>query len=158
MHSTQTATVTINAAFLQEIKEDNRELRQVLHKIATIASRPRLAVRPRHLVGLLQQLRDQLAMHFALEEAYGYFEDAVSVAPWLCCAAEELRGQHTELFLDICGIVDEAEELLYHDAPANLLRRLARQFVEWHSRFLDHEVRETNLVLAAFDDDIGVGD
>lgn len=158
MSTVMTATVTVNAAFLQEIKQDNRELRQLLHQVNTVVSRPLRNKRPRQIVHLLQRLRDQLAMHFALEEAYGYFEDAVSVAPRLCYEAQELRGQHGAMFLEICRIVERAEMLFYHEAPGTVFRQIAEDFTFWHDAFREHERREINLVLEAFDDDIGVND
>jgi hypothetical protein len=64
-------TLTINAAFLQEIKEDNRELRHLLDGCAALLARPDPAgIDPKRLAAMLSKLRDQLAMHFALEEAY----------------------------------------------------------------------------------------
>ena len=43
-------------------------------------------------------------MHFALEDAYGYFEDAVAEAPRLSDMAEQLHSEHDGLFLEItCG-------------------------------------------------------
>lgn len=158
MPTIASTTVTVNAAFLQEIKEDNRELRQLLENIRTIFWRPKLTTRPRHVVELLGQLRDQLAMHFALEEAYGYFDDAVSVAPRLCCEAETLRSQHADMFTGICNIAEEAERLLDNDARNDTFRQIVRRFAGWYDRLQDHERREANLVLDAFNDDIGVGD
>lgn len=154
-----TTTVTVNAAFLQEIKEDNRELRQLLEQLRRVFTLPKPPMRPRQIVALFGQLRDQLAMHFALEEAYGYFEDAVSVAPRLSREANELRNQHGEMFLHICDITEQAERSLYgHEVRAGALRQIGRKYACWYERFQQHESRETNLVLEAFNDDIGVGD
>ena len=71
-----TRTVAVNAAFLQEIKEDNRLVRDFLQQALDLLSVPR-RVPARRIVNKLWQVRDQLAMHFALEDAYGYFEDAI---------------------------------------------------------------------------------
>ena len=50
-------------------------------------------------------------MHFALEEAYGYFEDAVSVAPKLCEEAEELAAAQFEPTAEAAeSAAPEAEE------------------------------------------------
>ncbi len=112
-------TLTINAAFLLEIKEDNRELRQLLDDCAALLARPHGAgVELRRAAQLLGNLRDQLAMHFSLEEAYGYFDDAIDVAPRLSRQAEALRSQHPRLFVALCDLVEEAEQLLYHERAA----------------------------------------
>ena len=116
-----TATVTVNAAFFQEIKEVNQELYDLLdrarrhlaeHRDSADAAR-RHASNGRQLVDLLSDLRDQLALHFALEEAYGYFEDPVFVAPRLSERAATLRKDHRRLYLQISDLVDQVERLVY---------------------------------------------
>lgn len=152
-------TVTVNAAFLQEIKEDNRELRNLLAEarqafVESHGTRPTA----RHVGDFLGELRDQLALHFSLEEAYGYFDEAVNVAPRLSDEAAALRDEHVELFRAICELAELAEGLLYGDVPNLTVAQIAREFGEFHERFQDHEARENELILKSFDDDIGVGD
>ena len=92
MSSTDTKTrgLTINAAFLKDIKDDNRDLKNLLDKILPLAQHPQTAANHwPELIGLFSDLCDQLALHFSLEEAYGYFEDAVGSAPQLSSSAEE---------------------------------------------------------------------
>ena len=92
--TTAQRTLTINAAFLQEIKDDNRELKQLLDDCAErLAHASTGHVDPKRLVGSLARLRDQVALHFALEEAYGYFDDAIDVAPR--SAARPKRSAHS---------------------------------------------------------------
>ena len=154
-----TRTVGVNAAFLQEIKEENRELHDLIGRAVDCFD----GLRPRQqcvrvMAKLLEELRDQFSMHFALEEAYGYFADALSVAPPLSDRAEELRNEHSDLFLEICAIAEAAERYLYEHASRRTLERLGRRWTAFHDRFQTHEAREADLMLAAFDDDIGVGD
>ncbi|MCL6481793.1 MAG: hypothetical protein K6U02_08700 [Firmicutes bacterium] len=66
----QTGTVTINAAFLQEIKEVNQDLWALLAELRHRCQRPLAPGACRWLLDRLCQLRDQLALHFSLEEAY----------------------------------------------------------------------------------------
>ena len=152
-------TVSINPAFLREIKEDHHELRQLMHHSSAMLDRsgPVEIEYPR-LVEMFSKLRDQLAMHFSLEEAYGYFEDAIIVAPHLCRRAETLRGQHFDLFADLCRLVEAGEQLLYHEQPHALLPRLAGDYRRFLVRFREHESQECDLILEAFNDDIGTGD
>lgn len=154
-----TRTVTINAAFLQEIKQDNVELKQLLRAMSSqlMQRRPRMSD-PRSLVDLLVRLRDQLAIHFSLEEAFGYFENAVEVAPRLSERAEELRGEHELFYRDICNLCEQAEKLLYHESTGQGLRQIAARFASFHDALEQHEARETELIMEALDDDIGVGD
>src|SRR5687768_9654604 len=103
---TSTGTVTVNAAFLEEIKEVNQELWQLLGDLRHRCQRPVAPGHCRLLIDKLCQLRDQLALHFALEEAYGYFENPVEVAPQLSRAAGRLLEEHKTLYLDFCDIAE----------------------------------------------------
>jgi len=157
--SVTTNTVSINPAFLQEIKDDSREVRQLFaHAVATMDVLRLERVALRTVAELLARLRDQLAMHFTLEEAFGYFDDPVDIAPHLLERAEVLRSDHALLFLDVCQIVDQAEGLAACKPELRQLERLAADFRSFCDRFQGHETRENALILEAFDDDIGVGD
>ena len=154
-----TGTLTINAAFLAEIKEDDLRLRELLNTAAhdaTDSASGRINARER--VELYQALRDQLALHFTLEDAYGYFHDAIEDNPWLTATAEKLHLQHDLLFREICNIVDASECILYREYNAIHVRDLLSNFMEFFARLAEHEHSENELILAAFDDDIGVGD
>ena len=156
--STLTSTVTVNAAFLQEIKEVNHELWQLLADLRHRCQRPIAPGSCRSLVEKLCQLRDQLALHFALEEAYGYFEDPVDVAPQLCRQAEALRSEHQRLYAQLSGIVDRAERMFYDDRHAALAVWLGPEFLDFDALLRKHEERENDLIFEAYDADIGVGD
>jgi hypothetical protein len=155
---TTTGTITVNAAFLQEIKDVNQELWDVLAQLRHRCQRPIAPGSCRQLIDRLCQLRDQLALHFSLEEAYGYFEDPIDVAPQLSRAAERLRAEHKELYLDLCDMVERAERMLYDEQHAALALWIGPEFLEFDGRLLSHEERETDLIMEAYDGDIGVGD
>jgi hypothetical protein len=156
---TAQGTLTINAAFLQEIKEENRELRQVLDDCSkAFGDRGAVTPEPKPIVDLLARLRDQLAMHFALEEAYGYFDDAVHVTPQLTDRALKLRGQHGDLFLQLGAIVEQAEQMLYEEEAEHRLGSVARDFHRFRTRFQEHEARETDLIVEMVNQEIGCGD
>jgi hypothetical protein len=155
---TTTATLTVNAAFLQEIKEVNQELWELLAELRHRCQRPVAPGQCRLLIDKLCQLRDQLALHFALEEAYGYFEDPVEVAPQLSRAAERLREEHKTLYVDFCDLVERAERMFYDEQHAALALWLGPQFLELDARLRNHEERENELIYEAYDSDIGVGD
>lgn len=154
-----TRTIAINAAFLQDIKQDNRDLRELLTQGVELFSpeRPQPAT-PASVVEYLERLRDQLALHFALEEAYGYFEEAVDVAPMLSGRADKLRQEHAELFQSVCGLLDAGERLRYHESPHGSLRELAQDFLQFHRRLARHERLENELILDSLADETGVGD
>ncbi len=157
--ATGTVTVTVNAAFLQEIKQDSLDLRGYLRRSGAVFGSPRLmSAQPKHVAKLLARVRDQLALHFALEAAFGYFDDPLKVAPRLCQRADALRAQHVELFRSACALAEEAEQLVYHESPHRAIRHLARHWGVFQRRLQIHESAENRLILDAFDDDIGDGD
>lgn len=155
---TTTGTVTVNAAFLAEIKEVHYELWHLLADLRHRCQRPMAPGQCRLLIDKLGHLRDQLALRFALEEAYGYFDDPLDVAPQLSRRAEQLRGEHKGLYLDFCELVDHAERILYEERFAALALWIGPQFLELDARLRDHEDREKDLIYEAYDADIGVGD
>jgi len=155
--ATITGLLAVNPAFLMEIKEDNRELRSLLASTRNCLSRPDCPAHSRDAYMLLSRLRDQLAMHFSLEEAYGYMDDAVNIAPRL--SESELKCEHGDMYLELCKIVDSAEEFIYVPPDEEAFRRVvAERFADFDERLARHEEAEQQLILAAFDDDIGVGD
>lgn len=158
MSITLTGTVTVNAAFLQEIKEVNQELWHLLAELRHRCQRPIAPGTCRSIVERLGELRDQLALHFALEEAYGYFDDPVEVAPQLCRKADSLRNEHKELYSQLSALVDRAERLLYDEQHAALAVWLGPRFLDFDARLRSHEERENDLIFEAYDADIGVGD
>jgi hemerythrin-like domain-containing protein len=156
--STLTSTVTVNAAFLQEIKEVNQELWHLLGELRHRCQRPIAPGSCRGLVEKLSELRDQLALHFALEEAYGYFDDPVDVAPQLCRQAESLKAEHKQLYAQLSDLVERAERMFYDDRHAALAVWLGPEFLDFDARLRRHEERENDLIFEAYDADIGVGD
>ena len=156
---TRTGTLTINPAFLQEVKQDNVHLRELLDATSAALSGARThPIRPRALVELLGRLRDQLATHFSLEEFFGYFEDAVDAAPRLSVKADIYRSQHETLYISICDLTNEAERLLYGESHAAGLDLLSLRFHNFYRELQEHEENENDLIMEALYDDIGVGD
>ena len=157
--STVTSTLTVNAAFLQEIKDDDTQLQVMLQTLVTELRRARpYRITLRRLHQRLEGLRDQLATHFSLEETFGYFEDAVSVAPRLSIKADQLQAEHEALFLQICSMVERIEQSLAPENPQLTIDDVAAEFSRFHQRFRDHETEENELIMQAFGEDIGVGD
>lgn len=151
-----TSTVTVNPAFLQEIKEVHHELWARLAEVRHILSQPvPFTTPPQEFVNLLADLRDQLALLFALEEGYGYFDGPVFVAPQLGYAAESLRAQHRELYLEFNQLVEQAERYAFRGQLKSWILVLAGSFMRFHQRFMLHESRENDLIQQAYDDDLG---
>jgi iron-sulfur cluster repair protein YtfE (RIC family) len=147
----------INAAFLQEIKEDNRHLKSLWDRLIPLLAHPETAQNHwSELIAGLAELRDQLAMHFSLEEAYGYFDDAIDAAPQLSVQAEALKSEHPKLFAQVR---DLADRILETDAEqTEHVGKLLRRFDAFRRDFEQHEEAEVKLILESFEDDLGVGD
>ncbi len=147
---------TLNAAFFQEIKEDHQQLKAVLERLRNLISR-RIAIENhrREFANLLAELRDQLAFHFTLEEAYGYFEDAVERAPRFHEQAGRLRNQHSQLYVMCQEIADSAAARL---AAGGELDTLVDQTVAFDRALQAHESAEVSLIMDAINLDVGVGD
>ena len=150
------ALVTINSAFMQEIKEASGELWALLDKLAEFSSHPWLIRdHPMQAVELVAQLQDQLALYFSLEEHYAYFEGPASVEPRFSAQAAALREEHRAIYLDICAILDRAERLLDQRRLASLTRHIVVRLDAFCAQLKAHEAREQELLLRALHDDSG---
>ncbi len=155
----RTATVTVNAAFLQEIKDVHQELWRAFTELQGIChDAQQIHERPRDVVELLIQLRDQLALHFSLEEAYGYFDDPIRVAPHLSESAKRLRDEHEVLYGTFATLTEDMEERHRSGELPKSSDELVERFSRYYTEMQSHEARENELILRAYDDDIGVGD
>lgn len=139
---TTTRTVTINPAFLQEIKDDDVQLKALLEQTLKVGESVLLTDMPiRRVASLLAELRDHLGMHFALEEACGYFDDPLSVAPHLSERAESLRKQHGQLYEEIAQIAETAQDISRRNRDPRGIRNLTHCFMNFYGRLQDHDSR-----------------
>ncbi|MDH3717246.1 MAG: hemerythrin domain-containing protein [Planctomycetota bacterium] len=156
--ATATATLAVNAAFMQEIKDEHVRLQSTLVELnELIHEHADRQIHPRRLTPLLSQLCDALSLHFSLEESFGYFDDALDVAPHLSQQAEALRMEHTTLYETLCDLVEQSEQLTYHETEGSL-QNLIEQCAQFYQELDRHESQENDLILRAFDEDLGVGD
>ena len=152
-----TKGLAVNAAFLKDIKDDNRHLKELVDRIDPFVSRTEIAANHwPELIRCFASLRDQLALHFSLEEAYGYFDEAIDACPELSIQAESLRNEHTKLFESIRIIADAAGEV--SGEQNEKLEKLLVRYQTFLTMFQKHEELELKLILEAMDDDIGVCD
>jgi len=166
-----TGTLTVNTAFLREIKDDNQHLQELLATLHELTGNPSAACnQSQRIVELLGELRDQLAFHFALEEAYGYFDDAIDAAPRVAERADQLRAEHAILYESACNIAESAQEwhmqrVFHHNSSGDVrgngtarapsFRRILIQFQQFRDQLAQHEQNENSLILEALDTDIG---
>lgn len=159
MSERNSRSITINAAFLQELKEVNQELWQLIDSLGNLCRQPiSLRLHCRTLVDLLARTRDYLAMHFALEEAYGYFHDAVDVEPSLELAARRLRAEHSPLYLKCSSLADTAENLWRERDDAALTTILPVGIEAFLVELKRHETGESELIYRQLYESIGVAD
>ncbi|TWT65744.1 hemerythrin domain-containing protein [Crateriforma conspicua] len=158
MNTSDTARrLGVNAAFLKDIKDDNQHLKQLLDRIDPLIKHPTVACNHwSEISALLDELRDQLAFHFSLEEAYGYFDSALDTDPLRSAEAEHLRAAHPKLFARIRDLADRAGETA-PDAETKVAA-VVSDYKTFFRSFADHEEAELRLILSTLDDDIGVGD
>jgi len=140
--------LTINAAFLKEIKDDNLSLYSLLENLRSfwLVNDP-LVLTPEWFSVLVNQLRDQLAFHFTLEESFGYFDHPVKFDPLLSAKALRLKDQHTDLYLEISLIAEKSEEILYPDFDELRYTNLVKKFKRFYQTFQQHEVAEFDLIM-----------
>ena len=150
--------LTLNVAFLNEIKLDNERPRRLISRLQNLLSCP-YPVEPRSLVDSLGRLRDELETHFALEEFYGYFESALLIDSQISARASDLKSQHETIYLDLCELLDMAECVLYGEADIeNVWTALVAGFHSFMQTFNQHEQAEEELMMRLCNEDIGVGD
>lgn len=141
----------------RELREDNSRLHELGSAIDELTCDSRIAANHwNELQDLFNDLRDQLSLHFALEEAEGYLNISSDGNPELICSAEYLKLQHVELFEDM-RIVAEAA----CDVPSDHTRRIEAvlgRYRQFRWAFEAHEEAEWNLMQRACDEDLGVGD
>ncbi|MDP6720410.1 MAG: hypothetical protein QGF59_17235, partial [Pirellulaceae bacterium] len=142
-----------------EIKDVNQDLWHIVAELREVTRNPYLVRSRRYqFVGMLEDLRDHLALHFALEEAYGYFDEPLKVDPRLSSRAKFLRSQHRELYLVACDLIDHAMQLHDGHNVRALARRLVAEYADFDTRLRRHEQAENELIQQEWDEDIGVGD
>ncbi len=151
--ATLSKTLTVNPAFLQEIKDSNPDLWDAVSQLSQIdqaAGEPTRILRS--LVRLLDDLRDQLALQFSLEESYGYIE-----VPAQACSgvtgelAIRTQSQHGTLYLRLSDLAEQAEELQYRGVVSQRLRELIVSTDEFHSDLREHEQMEKELIRRSYD-------
>lgn len=157
MGSVQTRSMTVNAAFLKDIKDDNRDLKRLFDRVSELTFHRQVAINHwAELGNTIDQLLDQIAMHFSLEEAYGYFDNAISVATELTRQSEILRNQHAVLFQQLVEIDDLQHSIAPQRSPE--VDHWVAELKQFIRQFAAHEEAELKLILSAIDDDLGVGD
>ena len=148
--------VTINVAFLREIKEDNLSVREQTNRIY---QRLKKGMTPREAVDCLSDYRDSLETYFALEKCYGYFNNSRIKNPLISVRADDLQNEHEQLFNDVNELIELTEQIVYQECGPNLtLIEITDLFECFARRFELHEQNEMELMLRLCNEEFGVGD
>lgn len=161
-------TASVTEVYVREFRIDYRRLKRVRAALAALTvDVAEVAGHRASWVKRLGELRDQLAIHFALEEACDYGGEIREMAPHLAGRAERLKREHLELYDRICRITEVAERfLLETDHPrrddlrtgngdARSLVRLVRSVQDFERRLAVHEASDDALLLDAIETDFG---
>jgi hypothetical protein len=150
--STATKTLVVNPAFLQEIKDSNPDLWETVHQLRQVCEcddEPGKV--SRQLTRLLDDLRDQLALQFSLEESYGYVAAVDHPSQVLSELSARTRHQHGMLYMQLTDLAEQAEELQYRGVEPKQLRVLVQRTREFDAQLRDHEQSESELIERSFD-------
>jgi len=144
-------TLTVNPAFLQEIKDSNPDLWDTVGQLRQLCEGDQEpAATARGLARLLDTLRDDLALQFSLEESYGYLEVAGDSPGVLGELATETHAQHCSLYLRLSELAEQAEELQYRGVEPTQLRQLVKSAQDFDAELRKHEQSENELIERSF--------
>lgn len=123
------------------------DLREMLEEPLTYRSR-------KWMLAVLDVLLDTLPREHRLMSTDGYLSEVLQEFPNWSGRVEQLESQHYSLYDRLWDLRDELEidELDHHDVA-----ELRYSLQEWMEQLLDHRQRESRLLLAAVNTDIGGG-
>jgi hypothetical protein len=150
--TTSSKTLVVNPAFLQEIKDSNPDLWDLIHRLRQVCQCDEEPSKlSRQLTRLLDSLRDQLALQFSLEESYGYLAVPDHPSHVLSELASRTRSQHGMLYMQLSELAEQAEELQYRGVEASQLRLLIERTRDFDADLREHERAEGELIERSFD-------
>ena len=150
--------LTINVAFLQDIKTDSNLPDESIGRIKELLSQEMecTQIDPAPLAKELNRLRDELETYFALEEFYGYFDQAKINRSRVSIRAETLKSQHVSIYLEVCELAELAESAQYQEiAMEQALPAIVAGFHSFVQSFQCHEQEEADLMLQLSNQDLG---
>jgi hemerythrin len=127
----------------------HRELKELLCRIDCMLTEQSASVDA--AAALLGQLGDRLVKHFALEEADGYFAEALTHSPQLIARANDLLAQHPKM-------THLVRELTAAEPGADWWQQTRERFQAFTRELLKHERSEDQLLQEAYARDIAATD
>ncbi len=141
-------TTSVNAAFLQEVKDNNVLLWGTLRQLRELPVECDDPIATSNLfVTLIGNLRELLSLQFTLEDTYGYIEAAKThfqLPAGIDAATAKL--QHCELYLQIHELCEQAEEAQYRGTISRDLATFGKTFEIFDEALRSHEALEAELI------------
>ena len=134
---------TVNAAFLQEVKDANPRLWSEIRELRAmrIGDEDPREMSKRFVEGL-GDLRDGLAVEFSLEETYGFIDGVPRANALPTTDASIAKVQHRELYLQLHELCEHAEEAQYRGTIGRDLAQYLESYREFDAALRAHEELE----------------
>ncbi len=152
----------VNAAFLQQVKDDEHVVPELLSAVSNGLNVPQLSSsQSTVMLAVFRRLHAQLKYRFQLEEVLGYVDEVATVAPRLSDKATALQHEHPGLLRELQAVVEFAHDSLFNTGeptPMPVLDTLRGRFDAFRTQLDAHESAENDLIIESLYLDIGVGD
>lgn len=136
--------------YVQHLATEHRRLHGILRHLRdslVYAVGPDEAPSFSEVVRILVRLRDELARHFAQEDAGGCLDEAVSHCPTLSAEVRRIESEHPQLLAEVDRLVARAKQL----EPTTVNQfALDHEFEALFHRLRTHEKSEADLLRQAF--------
>jgi iron-sulfur cluster repair protein YtfE (RIC family) len=143
------ATQTMTHAAYEQMRAEHTEICELVTTLyRVLAERHEPAPRVLHL---LESLLERTTGHFQDEESYGLFEDLVRRTPQRAATIRELRAEHAVLLARLKQLRQHVQGELGPDD----WQQLEQGFREFANVLCHHETRENELLIDAYEQDLG---
>lgn len=141
--------------YVHGVRADHAELETIDRALrASLDAGERAQWKPEATLEILKQLESMsqhLERHFANEEAGGYMEEALALAPRFSSQAAQLLKQHAHLNQSFAQLLSAAQRV--KDSPESW-SCLTQQIVELLKKLEAHEAAENRIMQEAFNVDL----
>jgi len=138
---------------IEKIEEEHAALREKLGQIARALESAQISREV--LVALLNELHDDLTIHFSHEEHKGVFDQITAQAPRFTRQVDGLWSDHRDLLRAIGSVIEFAES---GEMTQPWWKELGSRFRALSKQLMHHEGEENQLLQRAFQEDIGAND
>lgn len=143
-------TMSKEKQIYDEIRREHEHLRELLGNLHQALIERREAANK--LSEMMTSLQEHVRVHFHEEEEGGFFSEVTAQAPRMSDRADELKNEHVDLGAMVVELVTIANE------ENELCKSLDTKFHDFSRALMQHESKENELLLDAYEDDIGSAD